>query len=53
MPGSGSGPMGKSDRPNHVLICGLLRDELEFRMTLSQVIDARADGVITGIVLSK
>ncbi|MEJ8572389.1 hypothetical protein [Microbaculum marinum] len=38
--------------PNHALVCGLLRDELEFRITLAQMLEARSDGLLDGIVVS-
>lgn len=37
---------------NWILICGLLRDELEFRLTLAQIAELRSEGLVDGVILS-
>lgn len=44
--------MNAREWPNYALICGLVRDELEFRITLSQIVEARSEGLFDGIVVS-
>ena len=37
---------------NWIVVCGLLRDELEFRLTLAQIAELRSEGLVDGVVLS-